>query len=172
MESNPGFSRAGTSLKNAASILIRRGQAAGRVAVGVYMVALCLVAVGTIRCTSTTSRHPFAHFTWSPAPVTPIPIRSFPLRSPFIERLKADERTEAATVIATTSRGERKWLRYAFAGPGQQSEFVIFSTHGLPPDGTGANGNAIFKQLNSESCNAGYDPIENTTIAETMCTTR
>lgn len=52
----------------------------------------------------------------------------FSTPSPFLERLKADERTEAATVIAKASRGGRKWLRYAFAGPGQfgQPEFVIF----------------------------------------------
>ena len=136
------------------------------------LVALCAFVVGAVGCSSSANRHPFRNFTWSPAPVTPIPIRSYPLHSPFLKRLTADQRTEAAIIIAKTPRSERKWLRYAFAGPGQfgQPEFVIFSTNGRPADGVGANGNAAFKQLNTDSCNAGYDPIENRTFPEPDCT--
>lgn len=86
--------------------------------------------------------HPYVNFTWSPGPAPSVEIRSFPLRRPFIERLDAEERNEAANIIAKTPPAKRGWLRYAFAGPlnAGEARFVIFSTDGHRPDGMEASG--------------------------------
>lgn len=126
--------------------------------IGVLVICSALVC-----CARVSDQHPYANYTWSPAPFKTPEIRYFPLRSPYIERLDAQERSEAASIIARTSKTNRKWLRYAFARPPVAGEltFVIFAM---------ANGEqSIYKQLNSPSCNAGYDPIENTTLAMSGC---